>query len=930
VAFTITEISKQNTTIDLNIVTYEDAAWITVDLDKAATGLVKFYMVWEETGEESTVYMDVVDGHVETFTNSIAPGNYTIVATYMGDSVFNTNTTSEDVEILGHVLMDTPISANVVSNGNRVTLTVKVDENATGFVELQFGDNVFNIAVKDGIGTLTTSLPYGSYSLNITYLGDENFNKNSTKLEFTIVEPAKENTPISLDIVTEENNVTMTVTVSDNATGLVKFQVSGPEEYVVYSDVINGVAVLEDVLETGDYTVIATYMGDSRFNTNITAGEFTIRGHIKKDTPITAYADVIGNRVALTVSVDENATGFVKVKLGDTIANIELTNGKGSFVQTLAEGSYFADVTYLGDDNFNINNTKLTFTIVSPVKENTTITMDIGIDENRVTYTVNVDPKATGIVKFDVAGAEDHSLYIDVVDGKAVLENVLKAGDYTVFATYMGDSIFNSNVTSEAFTIVEKQDANISIDVPSDIKVGEDVKVDVALPDNATGNVVVLVDGKEVGGMIVSGGNVTVSAGELTAGEHTIEVRYSGDKTFSPTSSSTTVNVDKVASTISAEPVEITEGETATITVTVDADATGVVLVDIAGNKFYADISAGKATVNVVGLTAGDYTAKVTYPGDDKYTEGNATVNIKVNPLPAPKVETSIAITDIAGNNITGVLKDSEGKGIAGAEVKYVMNGTAASVITAADGSFVIEALLGVPINITFAGDNTTEPATAVITVEKPVVPTPVELLPTKFDFTSVLFIRGYAVDTKAGEQGIEFITHLLDANGNPLANKTVQLAVNSKVYDQVTNSSGGVHYFLNMVRAGRYTMTYVFLGDGTYNSTLSSACVDLDKKPLTIKASAKSYKASAKTKKYTVTLSTIVGSSADGKAHLRTGMKVTMKINGKTYTSNTNSKGQATFNLKITKKGKFAAEVKYAGSNTYESVSKTVKITIK
>jgi hypothetical protein len=54
------------------------------------------------------------------------------------------------------------------------------------------------------------------------------------------------------------------------------------------------------------------------------------------------------------------------------------------------------------------------------------------------------------------------------------------------------------------------------------------------------------------------------------------------------------------------------------------------------------------------------------------------------------------------------------------------------------------------------------------------------------------------------------------------------------------------------------------------------------------------------------------------------------MKINGKTYTAKTNAKGQATFNLKITKKGKFTAVIKYAGSTTYKAVSKKVKITIK
>ena len=68
VTFTIVEVSKKNTPIDLNIDVYEDAALVMVDVDKSATGLVKFYMVGKETGEEYTMYMDVIDGHVETFT----------------------------------------------------------------------------------------------------------------------------------------------------------------------------------------------------------------------------------------------------------------------------------------------------------------------------------------------------------------------------------------------------------------------------------------------------------------------------------------------------------------------------------------------------------------------------------------------------------------------------------------------------------------------------------------------------------------------------------------------------------------------------------------------------------------------------------------------------------------------------------------------
>ena len=84
------------------------------------------------------------------------------------------------------------------------------------------------------------------------------------------------------------------------------------------------------------------------------------------------------------------------------------------------------------------------------------------------------------------------------------------------------------------------------------------------------------------------------------------------------------------------------------------------------------------------------------------------------------------------------------------------------------------------------------------------------------------------------------------------------------------------------------------------------------------------------KPKKYTVTLSTIVGSSLDGKTHLKSGLKVTLSIKVKDYTAKINSKGQTTFNLKLTKKGKYTAKITTKEDSTYKTTTKTVKITIK
>ena len=836
VIFTVTEVSKLDTPIDLNVITGEDVALILVDLDKAATGLVKFYMVCKETGENYTMYMDVVEGHVETFTNSIEPGNYTVVATYMGDSVFNTNTTYKDVEIIGHVMKDTPIDATVEINANRVTLTVKVDENATGFVEVKSADSVSNIALENGVATLAITLPYGSYSLDITYLGDENYNKNSTKREFTLVEPAKENTPISLDVFTEENNVTITATVDEAATGLVKFQVTGEEEYTLYVDVIDGEAVLEDILLTGDYTVVATYMGDNRFNTNITFQDFTIVGHIKKDTPISASAVVNGNRVTLTVNVDENATGFVKLTVGGTVANIELTDGVATLTTTLLANSYFVDVTYLGDDNYNPNATKLTFTIVDALKQNTPISLDVETAENNVAFKVNVNETATGIVKFQVTGTEEYTLYVDVIDGVAVLEDVLKSGNYTVIAIYMGDSVFNSNLTLKEFTITEKQKSGISVDVPRDVKVGDNTTVEVSIP-NATGNVSVIVDGVETVVALDENGTASIPVNNVAAGEHSIVVIYSGDDTH-----------------------------------------------------------------------------------DSAYKMSNFTVS--------GCIATEFAnITIMEDLNITAVLVDAKGNPVPNVVVTYVIDNVSKSTVTGADGSFTIKGVTGEVIVFNYAGNDIYLATNTSIKFDN-VAP---ERLATQFNVTNGYRLQVYTVDYKAGERGAMFDVLLTDSNGNRLVNQSVVFAIKGWVHNKTTDENGVAHLQINLQDANKYTCAPFYIGNTTYNATFASAVLLVVKKPITITAKAKTFKASTKTKKYTVTLKTIKGSSANGKTYLSAGKKVTLKINGKTYTAKTNAKGQATFKItKLTKKGKFQTLIKFAGDNTYKAVSKKVKITIK
>ena len=58
---------------------------------------------------------------------------------------------------------------------------------------------------------------------------------------------------------------------------------------------------------------------------------------------------------------------------------------------------------------------------------------------------------------------------------------------------------------------------------------------------------------------------------------------------------------------------------------------------------------------------------------------------------------------------------------------------------------------------------------------------------------------------------------------------------------------------------------------------------------------------------------------------------KVTLKVNKKTFSAKTNSKGVATFKItNLKKKGKFTAVIKFAGSKYYNKLSKKATITVK
>ena len=188
-----------------------------------------------------------------------------------------------------------------------------------------------------------------------------------------------------------------------------------------------------------------------------------------------------------------------------------------------------------------------------------------------------------------------------------------------------------------------------------------------------------------------------------------------------------------------------------------------------------------------------------------------------------------------------------------------------------------------------------------------------------------------YAVDTAAGEKATPVSFKLTDSNNKPIANADVKITYKNICYNKKTDANGIVYLDISNNAAGKYVCTLTYLGHDQYKGTFAAFTIKLQKKSVTIKAKAKTFKASKKTKKYSITLKTKAYASKNGKAYLKAGKKVTLKVKGKTYTAKINKKGKATFKItKLNKKGKYKALIRFAGDSTYKAAKKTVKLTIK
>ena len=806
-------------------------------------------------------HVAIENGVASVTVSGLEAGDYTVEVKYAGDDNYNAAEVTKGVNVAKanpalNVIIDSVDYGNVFTI-NAVLTGVNNAPLDTNIIVTVNGKN-YIVAIVNGKGTFhADKLAAGSYNFNARFAGSNNYNEVSDSGKFNVY---KVDSAIGITVkdINVGEDAVITVKLFSDATGELTVTVNG-KDYT--ANVVNGRATVSvSDLKAGNYDVVAKYSGDNNYNAAVATSSFTV-SKVDSTMDVTVNDIVFGGDLIVDAVLPVDATGEVVITVNGVDYHVSIENGKATgTISGLAAGDYTVAIKYVGDDKYigvevaeNVNVAK-----AQPVLGVVIADVDYGngfVIEATLTG-VNGAP-LSGNVIVTVAGKE---YIVEVTDGKGIFTgDKLAAGTYGFAAAWAGNDNYNI-VTENGDFKVNKIDSTVAVNA-DDIKVGENVTVTVNVPTDATGDVIIIVDGVDYT-VAIENGKAVKTIADLKANDYTVTVKYSGDNNYNANQNTTEFTVSKISDyNMNITVPEFKEGVNSTINVVLPKDATGTVTVEIGGKNYTANVTDGVANVIIPGLGVGDYNITTTYSGDAKYDLMTKKGNITV----IPNVDVNLDVDDVVmvyhdGTRLVAKLTDYQGKPIVNATIYFNINGVNYARTTDANGTASIALNLesgAYPVIVAYNGSASYSKISKNITVT---------INPS---IIADDLVKMYKNDTK-------FSAKFLGSDGKVLANTTVKFNINGVLYTRTTNNDGVGSLAINL-RPGEYVLTAYNPVTGEqqgFNITVKSLIVTQD---LT---------------KYYMNASSFQATIYDKNGSLAVGKNVTFNINGVFYTRTADENG--------------------------------------
>ena len=839
--------------------------------------------------------------------NSLLNGSY--VATYKINDVINKTVSivydGPEVHINTGILNvskanpDLTVDVGDITVGDLEIITVTGPKDATGLITLTLNGIDYILPIYNGEAKFYfQDLAYGTYDVSASYSGDNHYvaAENSTVFK---VDKVLANLNIHVeDITFGENGLVIITLPSDIDGSIVTVNVNG-KVYPV--DIENGFGKLPlHELDAGDYTISAAFAGNDKYLPGVSNALLTVS---KADPALNVlisdvgYDGVFNINVALTGVDTIGLNGNVIVTVNNKDYSVNIVNGKGTAVGVkLAAGTYDFTAAWAGNDNYNAVGDSGKFSVAKVDSIIDVAVSDIKVGEDAV-ISVKLLSDATGSVTVTVNGKYYTETVVNGVANVKVAD--LKAGTYDVAVKYSGDNNYNAAVATSSFT-VSKVDSTMDVTV-NDIVFGGDLIVDAVLPDDATGEVVITVNGVDYH-VSIENGKATGTISGLAAGDYTVAIKYVGDDKYTGVEVAENVNVAKAQPVLGVVIADVDYGNgfviEATLTGVNNAPLSGNVIVTVAGKEYTVKVTDGKGIATGDGLAAGTYAFAAAWAGDDNYNIVTENGDFKVNKVDSSvvvnvnniKVGEELTITVNVPSDATGDVTVS----VDGKEYNVAIeNGKAVKTISGLKAD-------DYTVTVKYAGDNNYNEATA------------------DAEF-SVSKISDYNMDISVPEIK-EGVNSTISVDLPKDATGTVTVEIDGKKYT-ANVIDGTANVIVSGLSAGDYNITTVYSGDAKYDSmtkkgnitVIPNINVNLDVSDVEM---------------FYHDGTRLIAKLTDFQGKPIVNATIYFSINGVIYAKTTDANGTASMGLNLDS-NVYPVTVTYNGSAFYSKISKNITVTI-